>query len=134
MQLHLFVFFGMHNRDYLLQLYDEYAKRHGKTLDGIIEGWTIEGAIGRTLLAIITPVTEYYADWLYKAVKGVTVNEDQLTRIIVQQRERNLFAISDYYLHKHKKTLKEWISEECSFNFKKGLICLCEFSIDSKIP
>jgi len=124
--------FGSHNRDYILRLYDEYAKKHGKALDGIINNWSIKGNIGKTLLAIITPPTEYYAELFFHALKGIN-EDDKLIRLLLEQRERFLFPISDYFVHKHKKTLKEYIDENCSFSFKKGLLGVCEFYIDSKI-
>jgi len=118
---------GNHNRNYLTRLYAHYANKHGKSVDGIISSWTLQGAAVRTLLAIMTPIEEYYADLLYKSMKGVLTNDDQLIRIIVEQRERNLPKIAEFFLHKYKKSLHQWVVEDTMGKYGHALAVLLEF-------
>jgi len=118
---------GNHNKKYIQKLYGHYANKHGKSIDGIIASWALGGATARTLLAISTPPEEFYADLLYKAMKGVGTNDDQLIRIIIEQRERYLAKIAEFFLHKYKKTLRQWVKEETSGKYGDALLTLLDF-------
>jgi len=123
---------GNHNRIYLARLYAHYANKHGKTVDGIISSWTLQGAAVRTLLAIMTPPEEYYADLLYHSMKGLVTSDDQLIRIIVEQRERNLPKIAEFFLHKYKKSLHQWVVEDTMGKYGHALAVLLEFYASAK--
>jgi len=124
--------FGAHNKQYLKRVYDAYANKHGKTLENILSSWTFHTALERSLLAIITPPEEFYSNLLFKAMKGLTTNDNQLIRIIVTQRERYLPQIANHFMHERKKVLKEFIRDETSGDFKNALIKLLEFYADIK--
>jgi len=100
----------------------------------IISKWgLVTGAFEKTLLAIVTPPAEFYGVLLYKAMKGVGTNEDELIRVIITQRERHLAEINTYFLHTHKKSLKHWIKDECSGNFQKALVALIEYYAEEPV-
>jgi len=124
--------FGKTSKAYLKRVYDIYANKHGKTLENIITGWTFHTAMERSLLALITPPHEFYSNLLFKAMKGVTTNDNQLIRIIVTQRERYLPKIAEHFMHERKKVLKEFIREETRGDFKAALIKLLEFYAEIK--
>jgi DNA repair exonuclease SbcCD ATPase subunit len=116
---------GNHSRAYCEKLYEKYAQAHGKALDVVIKS-EIGGSLSTALSALVTPLDIWYADMLLASMKGAGTRDHDLIRLIVSQRERNLPAASKRFLQENKKTVKVWVSSECSGNYKKALVAVCE--------
>jgi hypothetical protein len=114
-----------YSREYNEQLYFKYAEKHGKALDRVIHN-EMKGNLGNALAALVTPLDQFFADKLFKSMKGLGTDESTLTRIIVTQRERHLPAIAKRFLMDHKETLKVWVKKECGGAYGKALISICD--------
>lgn len=124
---------GLNNKEYIHRVYNAYANKHGKTLEHIINSWPLGGHLAKAMLAIVTPPAEWYSTLLYLAMKGAGTDENRLIRLIVTQRERYLPQVADHFLHTYKKTLKEWVKDETSGDFKNSLVTLLEYYADAKV-
>uniref|UniRef100_A0A7N8XMG5 Annexin n=1 Tax=Mastacembelus armatus TaxID=205130 RepID=A0A7N8XMG5_9TELE len=68
----------------------------------------------------------YFARRLNKAMKGAGTDEDTLIRIIVCRSEYDLETIKDMYLEKYDVSLKDALKNECSGDFKRLLLAICQ--------
>jgi len=70
----------------------------------------------------VTPVTEFFADQLYVAMKGLGTSDQKLIRIVTSQKSRNrLRDIGAVFLHKYKSTLKTWTDDDTSGDYRRIL-------------
>jgi len=112
---------GGNHRVYVEQLGILYMKRYGHTLAKAIKSETSFN-FQQALLALVTPVEEYLADMLRKAVSGAGTNEDALIRIVTTQKDRNLRGIARAFQLKYNATLVKWVEDDTSGDFKKLLV------------
>lgn len=65
---------------------------------------------------------EYFADRLWKSMKGVGTDDATLVRIVVSRSEIDLVEIKAAFLQKYHKTLYKMIQGDCSGDYKKLLL------------
>lgn len=114
-----------YSREYNEQLYYKYAEKYGKALDAVIHK-EMSGKLADCLAALVTPLDQYFADKIWKAMKGLGTDEATLTRVIITQKERFLPDIARRFLTDHKATLKVFIAKEAGGNYGKVLTALVE--------
>jgi len=66
----------------------------------------------------------YFAQRLYKSMKGGGTNDSSLIRVIVSRSEIDLENIKKEFLTKYKKPLKTWITEDTSGDYRKVLLAI----------
>jgi len=54
-------------------------------------------------------------------MKGVGTNDQRLVRVIVTQKDRHLRPIAARFLEKFKATIKVWVCEDTSGDYRKLL-------------
>lgn len=75
---------------------------------------------------------EFFASCLYKSMKGLGTNDNQLIRVIVSRSEIDLEDIKVAFERLYGKSLRCWI--KVSFNeFSPQRIQLCDFSLGRHI-
>lgn len=65
---------------------------------------------------------EYFADRLWKSMKGAGTDDATLVRIVVSRSEIDLVEIKAAFLQKYHKTLYKMIQGDCSGDYKKLLL------------
>jgi len=71
---------------------------------------------------------EYFADRLWKSMKGVGTDDSLLIRIVVSRSEVDLVEIKQSFLQKYHKTLYKMIEGDCSGDYKKLLLALVKMN------
>ncbi|XP_064649735.1 annexin-B12-like [Lineus longissimus] len=67
---------------------------------------------------------EYFADRLWKSMKGAGTDDSLLIRIIVSRSEIDLVEIKSAFLQKYHKTIYKMIEGDCSGDYKKLLLAI----------
>eukprot|EP00911_Craspedida_sp_UC1_P002264 UC1_evm5s1718 len=66
----------------------------------------------------------YFAERLYKSMKGLGTDGDTLVRLVVSRSEIDMVQIKDAFFDAYKKSLAKMIRDDCRGNFKNLLIGL----------
>ncbi|XP_071487932.1 annexin A7-like [Diadema antillarum] len=103
-----------------------YAAAAGKTMVESIKS-EMSGDLELAYLNIIEYIKnphEYFADLLYKSMKGLGTDEDCLTRVMVTRSEVDLGNVAEVFQTKYEQNLVEFIEDDVSGDFKRALIAL----------
>ncbi|KAK0084485.1 hypothetical protein PV325_006935 [Microctonus aethiopoides] len=110
----------------LKQIFTEYHNITGHSIQDAIEN-EFTGDIKKGLLAIVKCVNNraaFFAEQLYKSMKGMGTDDRRLIRLIVTRSEIDLGEIKQVFAAQYGKSLEEYISSECSGHYKKCLLAL----------
>ncbi|XP_052267220.1 annexin A7-like isoform X2 [Dreissena polymorpha] len=106
--------------------FEEYVKISGRdilsSIDREMSGDLKDGFMALVMSAKNRP--EYFADKLYRAMKGAGTQDSTLIRIVVSRSEIDLQDIKEVYLSKYRKTLGTSISSDTSGDYKRLLLAL----------
>jgi len=104
--------------------FDKYQVLAGKTIEKSIES-EMSGTLKEGFLAIIQytrdPIS-YFAERLYKSMKGAGTDDSSLIRLVVTRSEIDLKLVSQAFLRIYKKSLKDFIWGDCSGDYRKLLL------------
>eukprot|EP00043_Microstomoeca_roanoka_P021073 m.254851 g.254851 ORF g.254851 m.254851 type:complete len:548 (+) comp18742_c0_seq1:237-1880(+) len=67
---------------------------------------------------------DYFAEQIYKSMKGIGTDERTLTRCIVSRCEIDMVEIKQAFRRKYSKSMEEWIKSDTSGNYCKVLLGL----------
>jgi len=81
--------------------------------------------LGEILFSTITP-SQYFAEKIKNAIKGLGTDEKTLNRVMVSRSEVDMDIIREYYFKDWKKTLKEDIKGDTSGHYGQILMNLSE--------
>ncbi|XP_052017514.1 annexin A13 [Apodemus sylvaticus] len=98
----------------------------GKDMEEAIEEET-SGDLKKAYLTIVSCAQDlegYFADLLYKAMKGMGTDEETLIRIIVTRAEVDLQGIKVKFQEKYQKSLADMVRSDTSGDFQKLLVAL----------
>jgi len=124
---------GGNSREYCEKLSEAYCKKYGKMLEAVVDSETSFN-FKKALLALVTPLDEWYADRLQGAMKGVGTYDQELIRIVAAQKDRRLKSIAKAFLHKNKSTLRTWVHDDTSGDYRKLLeLTILNFGEDKEI-
>lgn len=112
--------------DQLLLIFREYNALTNQT---IIESINKEmsGDLRKGFLAIVKCVYNipaYFAEKLYRSMKGAGTNDRTLIRIIVSRCEVDLVPIKEEFNRNYKATLESFIQSDTSGDYRKALLAL----------
>jgi annexin A7/11 len=103
----------------------KYNKKHG--IFGAIQS-EFGGSIGEAYHAIAVTALEgreaYFAEKLYKSMKGMGTNDKMLIRLIVSRCQVDLATVKVHFLKKYKKTLEQFIIDDTAGDYKNALMKL----------
>eukprot|EP00795_Rhopilema_esculentum_P005309 gene5309-477_t len=71
---------------------------------------------------------EYFADRLWKSMKGAGTDDSTLIRVVVSRSEVDLVEIKQAFLNKYHKTLYKMIEGDCSGDYKKLLLAIVKMN------
>lgn len=108
-------------------IFHEYQLISKKTLEEAIKS-EFSGSIEDGLLAIgkcAKSRPAFFAERLYKSMKGLGTDDRTLIRIMVSRCEVDMVQIKQEFERTYGKTLNSFIQDDCSGDYKKILLKLC---------
>ncbi|XP_078145100.1 annexin A6 isoform X1 [Centroberyx gerrardi] len=117
---------------HLRRVFQEFVRYTNKDIEQIIKK-EMSGDVKNAFYAIVRSVKNqpsYFADRLYKAMKGLGTDDRALIRIMVSRSEVDLFNIRKEFKEIHDASLHEFIQVETmvgdtSGDYRKTLLVLC---------
>uniref|UniRef100_A0A8C0VT86 Annexin n=1 Tax=Castor canadensis TaxID=51338 RepID=A0A8C0VT86_CASCN len=108
-------------------VFDEYLKTTGKPIEASIRG-ELSGDFEKLMLAVVKCIRstpEYFAERLFKSMKGLGTRDNTLIRIMVSRSELDMLDIREIFRTKYEKSLYSMIKNDTSGEYKKALLKLC---------
>ncbi|XP_072486854.1 annexin A6 isoform X2 [Notamacropus eugenii] len=118
---------GNRSKQHLRLVFDEYLKTTGIPIEASIRG-ELSGDFEKLMLAVVKCIrstAEYFAERLFKAMKGLGTRDNTLIRIMVSRSELDMLDIREIFRTKYEKSLYSMIKNDTSGEYKKALLKLC---------
>ncbi|NWR79865.1 ANXA4 protein, partial [Centropus unirufus] len=115
------------NRYHLLRVFDAYRGIAGKDITDSIKS-EMSGDLEDALLAVVKCVRNkpaYFAERLYKSMKGLGTDDNTLIRVMVSRSEIDMLDIRREFVTMYGKSLYSFIKGDCSGDYRKVLLRLC---------
>ncbi|XP_077438341.1 annexin A4-like isoform X1 [Vanacampus margaritifer] len=115
------------SKNHLRAVFMEYQKMCGRDIEKSISR-EMSGDLESGMLAVVKCIKNthaYFAERLYKAMKGAGTKDTTLIRIMVSRSEVDMLDIRQEYLKNYRKSLYTDISGDTSGDYKKLLLKLC---------
>jgi len=115
------------NQKHLLRVFDEYQKISGKDIEESIKS-EMSGCLEDVFLAIVKCLRNkpaFFAERLYKSMKGLGTTDSVLIRIMVARAEIDMLDIKAQFLKMYGKTLHSFIKGDTSGDYRKIMLELC---------
>ncbi|XP_066520849.1 annexin A5-like isoform X2 [Hoplias malabaricus] len=118
---------GNRSPEHLRRVFDAYKKLSGFEIEQSIERET-SGGLQHVLLAVVKcarSVPAYFAECLYKSLKGAGTDDATLIRIMVSRSEIDLLDIRAAFRKSFATSLHKIIQNDTSGDYCKALLLLC---------
>nr|XP_057920374.1 annexin A4 isoform X1 [Doryrhamphus excisus] len=115
------------NQKHLLRVFEEYQKISGRDIEESIKR-EMSGCLEDVFLAIVKCLRNkhaFFAERLYKSMKGLGTTDSVLIRIMVARAEIDMLDIKAQFLKMYGKTLHSFIKGDTSGDYRKILLELC---------
>ncbi|KAM6986903.1 annexin A4 [Aplochiton taeniatus] len=115
------------NRAHLLKVFEEYKKVSGRDIEDSIKR-EMSGSLEDIFLAIVKCLKSkpaFFAERLYKSMKGLGTTDSVLIRIMVARTEIDMADIKAEFLKNYGKTLHSFIKGDTSGDYRTILLALC---------
>uniref|UniRef100_A0A674PGF9 Annexin n=1 Tax=Takifugu rubripes TaxID=31033 RepID=A0A674PGF9_TAKRU len=115
------------SKPHLRAVFQEYQSMCGRDVEKSI-GREMSGDLESGMLAVVKCIKNtpgYFAERLYKAMKGAGTKDRTLIRIMVSRSEVDMLDIRKEYVRNYGKSLYTDISGDTSGDYKKLLLKLC---------
>ncbi|KAK6474874.1 annexin A6-like isoform X4, partial [Huso huso] len=112
---------------HLRKVFQEFVTCTNKDVEQVIKK-EISGDLKTVLIAIVRSIKNkpsYFADRLYKSMKGLGTDDRTLIRVLISRSEIDLFNIRREYKELHDVSLHESIKGDTSGVYRKALLTLC---------
>jgi annexin A7/11 len=106
--------------------FDKYKAVSGKTIEQSIES-EMSGTLKEGFLAVTHFTRDpqsYFAERLYKSMKGAGTDDSSLIRLVVTRSEVDLKNVAQAFQRNYKKSLRDFISGDCSGDYRKLLLAV----------
>ncbi|KAL6466748.1 hypothetical protein MHYP_G00245520 [Metynnis hypsauchen] len=118
---------GNRSAEHLRRVFDAYMKLSGYQIEESIQRET-SGHLRDVLLAVVKcarSVPAYFAECLYKSMKGAGTDDATLIRIMVSRSEIDLLDIRAEFRKSFATSLHNMIKNDTSGDYRKTLLLLC---------
>ncbi|XP_058050280.1 annexin A4 isoform X2 [Ahaetulla prasina] len=115
------------SRSHLLRVFDEYKNIANKDITESIKS-EMSGDLEDALLAIVKCMRNkpaYFAEQLYKSMKGLGTDDNTLIRLMVSRCEIDMIDIKAEFKRMYGKSLYSFIKGDTSGDYRKVLLLLC---------
>ncbi|XP_031435497.1 annexin A11a isoform X2 [Clupea harengus] len=115
------------SKPHLRAVFNEYQQMCGRDIEKSI-GREMSGDLESGMVAVVKCIKNtpgYFAERLYKAMKGAGTKDRTLIRIMVTRSEVDMLDIRQEYSRTYGKSLYNAISGDTSGDYKKLLLKLC---------
>ncbi|XP_061448509.1 annexin A4 [Rhineura floridana] len=115
------------SRSHLLRVFDEYRMIANKDITESIKS-EMNGDLEDALLAIVKCTRNkiaYFAERLYKSMKGLGTDDDTLIRVMVSRCEIDMIDVKAEFKRMYGKSLYSFIKGDTSGDYRKVLLHLC---------
>uniref|UniRef100_A0A8C1P7P2 Annexin n=1 Tax=Cyprinus carpio TaxID=7962 RepID=A0A8C1P7P2_CYPCA len=115
------------SKAHLRAVFNEYQHMCGRDIEKSIDR-EMSGDLESGMLAVVKCIKNtpaYFAERLYKAMKGAGTKDRTLIRIMVTRSEVDMLDIRQEYIKNYGKSLYTAISGDTSGDYKKLLLKLC---------
>ncbi|XP_075066178.1 annexin A6 isoform X2 [Mixophyes fleayi] len=112
---------------HLRRVFQEFIKQTNHDVEHTIKK-EMSGDVKDAFVAIVRSVKNkpaFFAERLYKAMKGAGTDERTLTRILVSRSEIDLFNIRQEFKAAYETSLHHCIESETSGDYRKALLAIC---------
>lgn len=100
-----------------------FKSTHGRDLVDIIKN-KFRGNFRNLLVALLTPINEFYSKELFEALNGCKTDEDALIEMLVTLSNRDIFDICQRYNKTYGRALEKDLKSDTRGDFRKLLIGL----------
>nr|XP_002738031.2 PREDICTED: annexin A11-like isoform X1 [Saccoglossus kowalevskii] len=107
--------------------FDEYGKIAKRDIEKSIKS-EMSGDLERGMLTIVKVVRNkalYFAEQLYKSMKGLGTDDPTLIRVMVSRCEKDMVQIKNEFKRTYQQGLGKYISGDTSGDYKKILLAIC---------
>ncbi|XP_031627215.1 annexin B11 isoform X2 [Contarinia nasturtii] len=101
-----------------------YKTQFGKDLIEDVRSET-SGNFEKLLVALLTPIVDFYVKELHDAMAGIGTDEDVLIEVLCTMSNYEIHTIKHAYERLYGKSLENELMSETSGNFKRLLVSLC---------
>lgn len=115
------------NRPHLHRVFKEYQTVSGRDIEDSIKR-EMSGSLEDAFLAIVKAINNkpaFFAERLYKSMKGLGTTDSVLIRTMVSRAEIDMLDIKAEFLKMYGKTLHSFIKGDTSGDYRKILLELC---------
>ncbi|XP_069741498.1 annexin A11-like isoform X6 [Narcine bancroftii] len=115
------------NRSHLKAVFEEYRQVCKYDIEKTIAR-EMSGNLERGMVAVVKCLRNtqgFFAERLYKSMKGLGTDDKTLIRIMVSRCEVDMLDIRAEFKRMYGKSLYSFISDDCSGDYKKLLLQLC---------
>uniref|UniRef100_A0A4W4ELI3 Annexin n=1 Tax=Electrophorus electricus TaxID=8005 RepID=A0A4W4ELI3_ELEEL len=115
------------SKPHLRAVFQEYQHMCGRDIEKSLER-EMSGNLESGMLAVVKCIKDmpaFFAERLYKAMKGLGTKDCTLIRIMVSRSEVDMLDIRQAYVKKYGRSLYTDISGDTSGDYKKILLKLC---------
>ncbi|XP_030069461.1 annexin A6 isoform X2 [Microcaecilia unicolor] len=112
---------------HLRRVFQEYVKQTNHDVEHTIKK-EMSGDVKDALVAIVRSIknkSAFFAERLYKSMKGAGTDEKTLTRILVSRSETDLLNIRYVFKEMFEKSLHHCIQNDTSGDYRKVLLSIC---------
>ncbi|XP_029439204.1 annexin A6 isoform X2 [Rhinatrema bivittatum] len=112
---------------HLRRVFQEYVKQTNHDVEHTIKK-EMSGDVKDALVAIVRSIKNkpaFFAERLYKSMKGAGTDERTLTRIMVSRSEIDLLNIRHMFKEMFEKSLHHCIQSDTSGDYRKVLLSIC---------
>ncbi|XP_028654970.1 annexin A4 [Erpetoichthys calabaricus] len=115
------------NKRQLVKVFEDYQKISNRDIEESIKR-EMSGNLEDVFLAIVRSIRNkpaYFAERLYKSMKGLGTTDSILVRVMVSRCEVDMLDIKAQFLKMYGKTLFSFIKGDCSGDYRNILLALC---------
>jgi len=113
--------------EHLELVFKTYEKISKKTVEQAIKS-ELSGDLEDGMLAIVQCAKDkptYFAERLYKSMKGAGTNDKALIRLMVSRSEVDLVQVKAAFQAKYGQSLEQFIQDDISGDYKRLMIQIC---------